>query len=151
MPVEGEGAEASVVPPSVSGLANIDGRDGSEVIVRLISGASTEFYVAFSAAGGRLEGLTVQGGEFGDLFPSGGSVGHLQQTDCRDAGSIVVATAVPQGDRYLLRRAVFDFDGKTFSRNAAASTKELVAADDLASGAVPEFASGAPFSSCPTD
>lgn len=137
--------------PSLLGVADIDGRPGGEVVVRMVSGASTEFAALYSAGGGALERLDVRGGEFGDLFPSGGSVGHLEQSDCKEPGTITISTAVPQGARYLVRRAEFHFDGEAFSVDREALTEETVDADELASGEVAGFTSGAPFGSCPTD
>ena len=149
--LEQEGVDVASGAPTLLGAADVDGRPGSEIIVRLVSGASTEFLGLYSAASGSLERLTVKGGEFGDLFPSGGSVGHLEQSDCAEPGTVVIATATPQGAKYLVRRAGFVWDGDAFSPDSNATTEEVVDADDLASGAVLGFASGAPFGSCPTD
>lgn len=150
-PIEQEGLDPTTAPPGLVGLAEVDGRDGNEIIVRLASGASTEFMGLFSAAAGELKRLPVEDGEFGDLFPSGGSVGHLEQSDCGEPGSVVISVAVPRGQRYLLRRAVYSFDGSGFTRQGRSSSRQLIDADELASGEVPGFAAGAPFASCPTD
>ena len=148
--LEQEGVDfASGAPPSLLGVADVDGRPGDEIIVRLVSGASTEFTGLYTAASGSLERLTVSGGEFGDLFPSGGSVGHLEQSDCAEPGTVVIATAVPKGAKYQVTRTRFRFDGEAFSPDDEKTV--LVDAEELASGAVPEFSSGAPFGSCPTD
>lgn len=152
VPIEQEGVDlGGGAPPSLLGVADIDGRSGNEIIVRLVSGASTEFTGVYSAEAGTLERLPVRGGEFGDLFPSGGSVGHFEQSDCAGAGTVMIATAVPDGARYLVRRAEFVFDGEAFARDRSASSEVTVSADELASGAVPGFTSSAPFGSCPTD
>lgn len=138
--------------PSLIGAAQIDGREGNEVIVRLLAGASTEFMGLFSMGGGDLHRITVQKGEFGNVFPSGGSVGHLEQSDCGDdPGSILVVTAVAQGDTYLVRRAAYNFNGGAFAPDANASGERSVPLEDLGTDAVPELSSGAPFGSCPTD
>lgn len=102
----------------------------------------------FSMGQGDLRRLT---GGLNGLFPSGGSVGHLEQSDCGAPGTVIISVAVPQGRRYLLRRAVYVFDGTGFVEKRHSSTRELVDADELASGEVPGFAAGAPFASCPTD
>lgn len=138
--------------PSLVGAAQIDGQEGNEVIVRLLTGASTEFLGLFSMGGGDLRRVTVQKGEFGNVFPSGGSVGHLEQSDCGDdPGSILIVTAVAQGDTYLVRRAAYNFTAGAFVPDANASGKRSVPLEDLGTDAVPELSSGAPFGSCPTD
>ena len=138
--------------PGLVGVAQIDGREGNEVIVRLIAGASTEFMGLFSMGGGPLHRLEVEGGEFGDVFPSGGSVGHLEQSDCGDdPGSVLIVTAVAQGDQYLIRRAAYTLTDGVFARDAGSSGERTVPLEDLGTEAVPELSSGAPFGSCPTD
>jgi hypothetical protein len=96
--------------PRVSGLASIDERPGAEVVVDMLAGASTEFVAIFSMGGGGLEQLTIAGDdEYGDLFPSGGSVGHLEASDCTTGppGTVVVSLAVPQGRRYEVTRTFY--------------------------------------------
>jgi hypothetical protein len=150
-PLEEDGLAEGPTPPGLAGAYEIDGRAGNEVVLRLISGASTEFFGLYSAGSGELERLGVRDGEFGDLFPAGGSVGHLESSDCGALGSVVIATAVPVGDRYVVRRAAFTFDGKSFVPDSALSGRELVDEEDLAAGEVDGFASLGPFGSCRTD
>ena len=150
-PLGEEGLTEGPTPPGLSGAYEIDGRAGSEVVVRLHSGASTEFFGLYSAGSGELERLEVRDGEFGDLFPAGGSVGHLESSDCVASGSVVITTAVPVGNRYVVRRAAYTFDGKSFVPDRALSGRELVDEEDLAAGEVDGFASLGPFGSCRTD
>jgi len=100
-------------PPAISSLAAVDDRAGLDVVVDLEAGASTSFAGVFSFGGGSPARLGGPGGSSSvtrDLFAYGGSVGHLEGVDCAgEAGSgrIVVSTAVPRGDRYLVTRRFF--------------------------------------------
>ncbi len=46
--------------PQLVSVRQVDGRPGAEVVVRLLAGASTEFYGLFSVRGGRLAPLEVE-------------------------------------------------------------------------------------------
>ena len=100
-------------PPAISSLAAVDDRAGLDVVVDIAAGASTSFAGVFSFGGGSPARLAGPGGSSSvtrDLFAYGGSVGHLEGVDCAgEAGSgrIVVSTAVPRGDRYLVTRRFF--------------------------------------------
>jgi hypothetical protein len=96
--------------PRLAGLAAIDERPGAEVVVNMLAGASTEFVAVFSMGGGGLEQLTIAGDDaYGDLFPTGGSVGHLEASDCPTGttASVVVSLAVPLGRRYEVTRTFY--------------------------------------------
>lgn len=136
-------------PPALLGLYEIDGRPGNEIVVRLVVGASTEFSGLFSAADGRLTRVAVRGGDFGNLFPWGGSASHLEASDCAGEAAVVVTTASAQADRYVVKRRTFEFEGGELVFDSEASEREVVAARRLPE--VPELASGAPFAACPTD
>lgn len=131
--------------PNLAFLADIDGRSGSEPIVRMAAGASTEFFGAFALLDGSLRRLEVEGSTFGDLFPSGGSAGHLDATDCAAKDRLVVATALPQGDGYEVERRFYRASGATFGRVGA--TRSVVEPDELSELQV---FSASPFGSCPS-
>jgi hypothetical protein len=132
--------------PALAGLVDVDGRPGAEVLVTILAGASTQFAGLFTARGDELERVTVAPGVtgYGDLFPSGGSVGHLEATGCgREPGSVVVSTAIARNHGYRLTREVLLFRDARLERD---TTERLsVSAQDL--GSYPEFQS-ALFGNC---
>lgn len=141
------GAEdpAPFTPPQVTGAAEIDGRPGAEVIVQMLTGASTAFYAIFSAGGGELERLTVDGGPFGDLFPSGGGAAQAHASDCSAGGRVVISSALSDGDSVRIERLEFAFEKDGFDRiDRVRDEVEPVALADVA----PEF-DGTPFGGCP--
>jgi hypothetical protein len=96
--------------PTLEGTMQIDGRPGDEIIVRIMTGASTLFVGLFTVLDGELERVKVAGdSEFGDLFPSGGSVGHLEGSDCTEDG-IVVTVALPKERGYEVTRSFYTLD-----------------------------------------
>jgi hypothetical protein len=79
----------------------------------------------------------------GDLFPYGGSVGHLESSDCASKRRVVVSAATPSGRRYQLERRFFAVHGTRLILEA--TDRLLVDIRDLDD--YPEFA-GPPFVSC---
>lgn len=141
--IEEEGSSLGL--PRLVALVEIDDRPGAEIAAALVAGASTEFFGAYSVVGGELARLRIAGpGRFGDLFPSGGSVGHLDATDCADGGRIVISSAEPLGDRYLVERRFYEVEEGVLRR--ASRGDRLVGFDELQT--IPEFGS-TPFGSCP--
>lgn len=133
--------------PAVVGVAEIDGGAPKEIIVNLVSGASTGFAGLFSIRDGRLVRITVEGDSpYSRLFPFGGSVGHLEGSDCSGAGTIVIssATAVRRG-RYKVVRRFFESADVGFVLDEPATETEVVPPKDLET--FTEFAA-APFASC---
>lgn len=134
--------------PAVSGVTEIDGAAPKEIVVNLLSGASTGFAGLFSIKDGRLVRIVLEGDSpYSRLFPFGGSVGHLEGSDCSGRGTIVIssATAVGRG-RYKVVRRFFESIGAAFVLDEQATETEKVEPKDLKS--FPEFG-GAPFASCP--
>ncbi|MFP5352856.1 MAG: hypothetical protein ACLGIB_09875, partial [Actinomycetota bacterium] len=73
-----DGRRYALPQPRLNDLADIDGRPGAEIVVDLEQGASTQFVGLFTALAGDLERVRLPGeGGIGDLFPYGGSVGHV--------------------------------------------------------------------------
>lgn len=122
----------------------IDERPGLEIVVNALAGASTEFVIVFSAPDGIPQMMTIDGGSYGNMFPSGGSVGHIEATDCVDPGEVVVSEALPRGDGYEIMRRFFSTDGGVF----AVSDREKVIIDDPQDlESFQEFV-GTPFGGC---
>jgi hypothetical protein len=134
--------------PRLNTLAEVDAVPGREVVVDLVTGASTQFVGLFTMTGGALARVVVEGDEFptDDLFPYGGSVGHLEASNCAgDAGMVVVSTATPRGDDYQVTRRFFSFEGSTPRIEPSSTERERVALEDL--GRFPEYESS-PFGGC---
>jgi hypothetical protein len=146
IPLASEGGGIALGIPSLKGLAQIDGRPGVDVYVTMLSGASTEFLSVFSAGGGKLERLDVEG-SYGPLFPSGASVTHAEASDCREGPGKVVIVALnkqdPQG--WVGQWSYFRFDGHSFVRDGEAITTDPIGRIQRN----PEFRH-TPFGSCPT-
>jgi hypothetical protein len=134
--------------PRLNTLAEVDAVPGSEMVVDLVAGASTQFVGLFTMTGGGLARVVVEGDEFpaDDLFPYGGSVGHLDASNCaEDAGTVVISSATPKGDDYQVTRRFFSFEGSTPRLAPSTTERERVGLEDL--GRFPEYASS-PFGGC---
>ena len=109
-PTSDEGVEHALQAPRVNVLVQVDGVGGSEILVDLEQGASTQFVGMFTVVDGALQRVRVQGpAPSGDLFPYGGSVGHIEGSDCGpEPGSVVVTTASPVGRRYEVRTTTYE-------------------------------------------
>jgi hypothetical protein len=134
--------------PRLNRLAEVDSAPGSEIAVDLVAGASTQFVGLFTMTGGELARVEVEGDEFpaDDLFPYGGSVGHVDASDCAgEPGTIVISTATPKGDDYQVTRRFFRFQGSTPRVEPSSTERDRVAFEEL--GRFPEFRSS-PFGGC---
>ena len=146
-PIDQEGMSTDVGFPALVSLANIDGEPGLDVVMNMVAGASTQFAGVFTAADGVPQRLRFeQPTEFGDLFPTGGSVGHLEASDCVGPGAIVISRAVPQGDEYKITRTAYVVvDGLLTPQEEGVKTARLpIERLDR----FPEFRAS-PFGSCP--
>lgn len=154
-PVWEVGPESGLPQPQLRGLLDIDGQPGSEILVDEAAGASTQFVGAFVFVEGDLERVTAEGGiaegtgSFDDLFPFGGSVGHIEAVDCVGE-QVVVSTATPSSDQdemaegiYEVERRFYEFDGATLER---IDTERVDAPVDQLDR-FPEFGTS-PFVSC---
>jgi hypothetical protein len=146
--IEQEGLEGSLRAPSLVTAGQIDGVDGLEVVVSLLSGASTDFSGVFTSEDGALRRVGIEGGPAGDLFPSGGSVVQVAGSDCTSDGGVVISEAIASGPpgRYEVSRRFYEpaDDELQISRDL---TEELVLVEAELSQ-LPEFRSP-PFGSCP--
>jgi hypothetical protein len=144
-PIRDENMDFSLGFPALNTLAEIDGRPGSEVVVDVTAGASTAFAGVFTSLAGRLERMRIKGDPlgYGELFPYGGSVGHLESSDCARDGGIVVSVATAFASRYELKRNFFSIAGPSLTLEDTQRVRiELRELQDF-----PEFA-GLPFASC---
>ena len=134
--------------PRLNTVADVDTVPGSEVAVDLVAGASTQFVGLFTMTGGELARVEVEGDEFpvDDLFPYGGSVGHVEASDCAGAaGTIVISSATPRGNDYQVTRRFFSFQGSTPTLEPSSTERDRVALEEL--GRFPEYRSS-PFGGC---
>lgn len=100
--------------PRINHLAYVDDDPGAEIVVDLQAGASTQFVGLFKVADGALVRVrTGDRGLMGDLFPYGGSVGHIEASNCSedDESHVVIAVATPRGPRYVVERTYYRIDG----------------------------------------
>lgn len=128
-PVWEIGSQGGLPQPRVHGFIDIDGRPGAEVVVDEAAGASTQFVGAFVLAGEELRRITIAGDPEpetapggSDLFPYGGSVGHLSAVDCTEDG-VVISAATPgtePGDagtgNYDIERRFYTLDGSVLKK-----------------------------------
>lgn len=108
------GAEYSLPEPRVHSLVQVDGEGGNEVLVELEQGASSRFIGIFTVAGGELQRVRVADETgFGDLFPYGGSVGHMEASNCVDhpKANVLMAIATPNATDYAVRARLYDMQG----------------------------------------
>lgn len=110
----------SMTEPRLNGIAEIDDDPGVEVLVDVEAGASTQFLGMFTIDDGELVRVRVGGDSgLGDLFPYGGSVGHIEAANCvadDESADVVIAVATPRGSRYLVERTFYSFeDGGTLT------------------------------------
>jgi hypothetical protein len=147
-PIEQEGMSLDVGFPALVSLVNIDGEPGLDIVMNMIAGASTQFAGVYTAGAGQPERLTFdQPTEFGNLFPTGGSVGHMEATDCVGPGAIIISVATPKGDEYKVTRTAYVVvEGKLTPQEEGASTERIPA---TGFDRFPEF-QASPFGSCPT-
>jgi hypothetical protein len=130
--------------PALERLVPVDNNAGDEILVRVRSGASTQFYGLFTATDGQLHRVLVKKGAGTTVVPdfaSGGSVGHLDAVDCAN-DRVVVTSAVLGGDRYKVERS-FYLPGPVLREENR--ERKRVRAKEL--NRFPEFA-GSPFGSC---
>ena len=149
------GPEGGLPQPRLHSMVDLNGVPGVEVLVDEAAGASTQFVGAYVYSGGDLVKVDVSGTGAtdegsGDLFPYGGSVGHLEAADCAPDGRLVVSTATPSSNGadaaegiYVVQRRFFVFDDAALDLDETVRTKLPI--DDLTR--LPEFGAG-PFGSC---
>ena len=156
-PVDPSGSPRSLPEPSLHSVIDFDFDPGSEVVVNLEAGASTQFVGVFKLTDDGIERITIEGrgpGPFAQelgqdsLFPFGGSVGHVEAVDCINPGLIVMSAATPMGssaDRYEVERRFFRLEGTVLVLQPGSN--EVHQVDALELDPFPEFRSS-PFGLC---
>lgn len=154
--VDPSGTPRALPEPLLKTLAEIDGEPGLEIVVDIEMGASTQFAGVF-VLDDSLQRLDVKGrgpgpfaAELGreDLFPYGGSVGHIEGVDCAEDGRIHLVAAVPAGNEagsYDVEHRFFLIDGATAVLDSSLTASERLTAAEVAD--LPELLSS-PFGSC---
>ena len=156
--VDPSGTPRSLPEPRLHSLIQLDLHPGGkEIVVNLEAGASTEFVGVFKVTADGLERITIDGrgpGPFAqdlgqdNLFPTGGSVGHIDAVDCVGPELIVMSAAIPIGDsaeRYEVERRFFRLDGTVLTSHPEST--EVHEVEGLTVERFREFA-GSPFGSC---
>jgi hypothetical protein len=136
--------------PHLNSLVQITPDPGSEIVIDVTAGASTQFEGVFSVLAGRLLPVTVSGTPFPGLFAYGGSVGHLDGQACTPGGAIVISSAVvagPSGTRYRVVRRFFRASGNLLTYERDRTQHRDMSVSEMQH--LPEFF-GAPFARCPS-
>ena len=156
-PVWEIGPEGGLPEPQIHGVADLDGRPGAEIIVDEAAGASTQFVGAFMVVDGDLERITVRGGldsatgaGIEDLFPYGGSAGHIEAVDCAGDGRVVVSTGAPSSDQAEMAEGIYEVERRFFTFDDATLTLAETVRTELPIDELQEFPeySASPFGSC---
>jgi hypothetical protein len=143
-PIEERDLQVDLGFPVLDSLVGVDDRAGGEIVVRITAGASTEFAGLFTVVDDAFERVRLNG-PHGNLFPSGGSVGHLEASNCGPDGAVVISTATARGRWYLLERRFYSFEETRLVENESLTERRRISPDALAS--YPEFGTP-PFSLC---
>ena len=156
-PVDPSGRPRTLTEPTLNSLIQFDFEPGMEIVVNLETGASTQFVGVFKLTTEGIERITIEGrgpGPFAqelaqdNLFPFGGSVGHLEAVDCLNPALIVMSAAIPMGnaaDRYKVERRFFRLDSTVLALQPEST--EVHEVKGLTVDSFREFA-GSPFGSC---
>lgn len=154
-PVWQVGPQGGLPAPRIQGFVDIDGAGGQEIVVDEAAGASTQFVGVFIYTDGALQRVTISGGLDStsapgteNLFPYGGSVGHVEAVDCASTGTVVISTATPGSTQdgqglYEIERRFYSFDGALLEREDVETHQVPIARLSR----FPEYASS-PFGSC---
>jgi len=146
-PLSDPGQDYSLPAPRINALVSVDDAPGAEVLVDLEQGASTQFVGMFTVTDGALQRVRVRDRGIDDLFPYGGSVGHIEASDCTDeTATVIVSVATPLRDRYEVKRAVYRFSGSDLIPDEDASETVVLAPQRVIG--LPEF-QASPFGNCP--
>lgn len=146
VPLAQEGSAPTNGFPRVNALVQIDSEPGLEIVADVLAGASTSFSAVFGFGTGTLTRYEIEGRDpYADMFPTGGSVGHLEASDCMGAARVVISLAVPGGDGYDLTRNFYAVAKGRFTKDGVEKTT-LDDQQDLE--AYQEFIA-TPFGTCP--
>ena len=153
-PIDPAGEPRSLPVPSLNSLANVGSIPGSEIVVNIETGASTQFVGLFTLTDSGIERMTIEGAAPGpfssgdDLFAFGGSVGHIEAVTCIASDIVIMAAAIPSGNtaaRYEVERRFYLVEGTTLRLDEGSIEHHEVPARDI--DRFPEFESS-PFVGC---
>lgn len=147
---EDPGVSYSLQAPRVNSLVQVDGKDGLEVLVDLEQGAATQFLGMFTVAGGSLVKVRIGGGSaYGDLFPYGGSVGHIEASNCtKEKGAdLLIAIATANVTDYTIRTVLYEMQGTTLQPLPLNEQPPIATGPDVEAS---EGFDSSPFGDCPT-
>jgi hypothetical protein len=134
--------------PRINSLVQVDGTGGLEILVDLEQGASTQFLGMFKATGGTLSKVHIAGGSaYGDLFPYGGSVGHIEASNCTDeAGAdVLIAIATANAADYSIRTVLYELKGDVLEPLPRSEQPPIAIGTNVESS---DGFSSAPFGDC---
>ena len=155
-PVWEIGSQGGLPNPRIHGFVDIDGRPGDEILIDEAAGASTQFVGAFVVIDDDLQRITVKGGTgasdvsgVADLFPYGGSVGHVEAADCTDEG-VVVSVATPSFEQGDAAEGIYEVERRHFVFEGSVLEKESVEVHDVPIDQLERFPEygASPFGSC---
>ena len=151
VPAEQPDVSYALQAPRVHSLVEVDDSPGAEILVDLEQGASTQFLGMFKVVDGALERVRIGGGSaYGNLFPYGGSVGHVDASNCTEtAGEVVIIQATPVRRGYRLERTLYEWRDEVLVASEAQPGKPRVVHPESLS-AIDELA-GSPFGACSRD
>jgi hypothetical protein len=138
--------------PALDSIKPIGFGPGDEVVLVLWTGASTQFFGLATVVDGNLVQVTIEDSAY-DMFPYGGSVTHLEGSDCAkpsegsDGSTIVISGAsTNDGEHFRLERRFFvSSEGAELLPEPGSTERKVVSFDELVS--YPEFGE-APFAHC---
>lgn len=148
-PTNEEDVQYALQIPRIHAIVQIDGEGAEEILVDLEQGASTQFIGIFTIVGDRLERVVVQeNSDFGNLFPYGGSVGHVEASNCTDAAGADVAVAVATSNTtdYTVRYRLYDMVG---ARLEPLPRQEQAPIQTVKNPTLLEEFATSPFGECP--
>lgn len=134
--------------PRINSLVQVDGSGGLEILVDLEQGASTQFLGMFKVTDGTLNKIRIGGGSaYGDLFPYGGSVGHLEASNCTDeAGAdVLIAMATANAADYSVRTVLYELRGSVLEPLPRSKQPPIAIGTNIESS---EGFSSSPFGDC---
>jgi hypothetical protein len=149
LPTDEPDVSYALQAPRVNSLAQVDGSSGLEILVDLEQGASTQFLGMFRVNGGALQKVRIGGGSpYGDLFPYGGSVGHIEASNCTEGqgADMLIAIATPNATDYTIRTVLYELRGATLIPLPRPEQPPISTGSDVE---LSEGFDSSPFGDCP--
>jgi len=150
LPTDEPDVSYALQAPRVNSLAQVDGSKGLEILVDLEQGASTQFLGMFKVNDGALQKVRIGGGSpYGNLFPYGGSVGHIEASNCTEGqgADVLIAIATPNATDYTIRTVWYEMRGATLIPLPRSEQPPISTGSDVE---LSEGFDSSPFGDCPT-